>query len=280
MRVLSSSLVFLSLGAAGLGGCANDPVYIPGPMALAAGVPDMTGALSEAKAQLQLPIKTETASDMMKRMALATKLGIMVPYVKVGDLEIEVEWTIKNLDPMMDGQAKIELNGANEFYSYDPSIIVLDPGNDEAPPTPGLSGDIPIDVPAGGEVSGLFTEDNLREAAIDLDEITQGNFNPFRASNTISKNLPEFQPVTALMPGVDNYMQMPMGDPIPRAAFAELIRIDLVFRPTTHMTLEYNVRVRDLRGIMHDLLLDAVTRKPDELQAFMPMEFNVGAAAP
>ncbi|HET7501063.1 MAG TPA: hypothetical protein VFK02_08675 [Kofleriaceae bacterium] len=278
MRVLPPSLVSLLLGASVLAGCANDPVYIPGPMMLEAGVDDGTGAITEAKASLQLPIKTETASDMMKRMALATKLGIMVPYVKVGDIEIDVEWTIRNLDPKQAGQAKVELNGANEFYSYDPSIIVLDPGNDEAPPTPGLGGDIPIDVPAGSKVSGLFTEDNLREASIDLDEITQGNFNPFRASNTISKNLSEFQPVTALMPGVENYMQMPMGDPIPREAFAALVRIDLVFRPTTHMTLEYNVRVRDVRGIMHDLLLDAVTKKPDELQPFMPMEFNVGAA--
>jgi hypothetical protein len=271
-------LVGLS-GIAGLAGCANDPVYIPGPMVLEAGVADMTGMLSEAKAQLQLPIKTETASDMAKRAELAATLApVEVPYVKIGDLEIDVEWTIKNLD-MMPGQAKIELNGANEFFSYDPSIIILDPGNDEAPPTPGLGGDIPIDVPAGGEVSGLFTEDQLREAAIDLDQITRGNINPFRASLTISKNAKSFQPLTPLMPGVDNYTQTPVGPEIPREAFAELIRIDLVFRPTTHMVLEYNVRVRDLRGILHDLLLTAETEKPDELQSFTPAAFNVGTTA-
>ncbi|HEX2686429.1 MAG TPA: hypothetical protein VHN14_07415 [Kofleriaceae bacterium] len=268
----------LVAGLAGCTGLTNDPVYIPGPMTMEAGVADMTGMLSEAKASLQLPIKTETADDMKKRAALATTLApVMVPYVKVGDIEIDVEWTIKNLD-MKPGQAKIELNGANEFFSYDPSIIVLEPGNDEAPPTPGLGGDIPIDVPAGGEVSGLFTEDQLREAAIDLDEISRGNFNPFRAELTISKNAQMFQPMTPLMPGVDNYMQTPTGPAIPREAFAELIRVDLVFRPNTHMVLEYNVRVRDLRGIMHDLLLTAVTEKPGELQMFNPMVFNVSAS--
>jgi hypothetical protein len=263
----------------GLVGCANDPVYIPGPMALEAGVADMTGMLSEAKASLQLPIKTEAASDMRERARLAQELApVMVPYVKIGDLEVQVEWTIKNLD-MTPGRAKIQLNGANELFSYDPSIIVLDPGNDEAPPTPGLTGDIPIDVPAGGERSGLFTEDELREAAIDLDQITRGNINPFRATLTVSKNAKEFQPLTPPMPTVLDYMQMPVGPAIPREAFAAIIRIDLVFKPTTHMVLEYDVRVRDLRGILHDLLLTAVTDKPGELQPFMPAVYDVNVTA-
>ncbi|HEX7842316.1 MAG TPA: hypothetical protein VF469_32815 [Kofleriaceae bacterium] len=267
--VLSSLLAGLPLA-----GCANDPLYIQAPMTVEAGVVDMaTGMLSQGKVSLQLPIKTETASDAMTRAALATKLGVMVPYVKIGDLELDVEWTIKNLDNKP-GQAKIQLNGANEFFSYDPSIIMLDPGNDEAPPTPGLSGDVPIDVPASGQISGIFTEDQLREASIDLDQVTRGNVSPFRATLTVSKNAALFQPMTPPMPMVMNYMQTPVGPPVPREAFAEMTRIDLVFKPDTHMTLDFNVRVRDLRGIMHDLLLAAVTQKPNELQTFMPMVYN------
>jgi hypothetical protein len=242
-------------------------------MTMEAGMLDATGMLTVAKASLELPIKRETASDMTKRTALSTQLGVDVPYVKVGDIEIEVEWTIKNLDAKP-GQAKIELNGANELFIYDPSVIVLDPGNDEAPPTPGLSGDIPIDVPRNGEVAGLFTEDQLREAAIDIDQVTRGNVNPFRAMLTISKNATSFQPLSPLMPGAVNYTQTPAGTAIPRAAFREIIRIDLVFKPETHMVLTYDVRVRDLRGILHDLLLTAVTEKPGELETFMPTLFN------
>jgi hypothetical protein len=279
MRIVVPSLFAAALG---LPGCANDPVYIPAPMTMEAGTADTTGMLTQAKASLQLPIKLETASDAMKRADLSQKLGVPVPYVKVGDLEIEVEWTIKNLNLTdANNQAMIELNGANEFYAFDPSIIMLSPEDEEAPPTPGLAGDTPIDVPPGGQVSGLFTEDQLREASIDLDQVTRGNVNPFRAMLTISKNAESFQPMTppVLVDGM--IKQDPTGDPIPRAAFAEITRIDLVFKPRTHMILEFTVRVRDLRGILHDLLLTAVTEKPGELTTFMPMQYDpVIAPAP
>ena len=279
MRIAVTALVT----CAGLAACANDPEYIAAPDPLEAGVAGMTGQLTQAKAQLQLPIKTESADDARSRAALASKLDpIEVPYVRVGDLELEIEWTIQNLDTD-DGQAKIEVNGANEFFAYDPSIIVLDPGNKEAPPAPGLAGDIPIDVPAGKAVSGLFTEDQLREASIDLDQITRGNVNPFYATLTVSKNAQSFQPLTppvAAAPGAEPPKQTPVGDPIPREAFAEMTRIDLVFKPTKHMVLTYDVRVRDLRGIMHELLLAAVTEKPNELETFNPVQYNPTPATP
>jgi hypothetical protein len=282
MRVLVVSALQSTVGfvvALGLVGCANDPVYIPGPSTMEGGVDNGMGMISVDKASVLLPIKTETASDAAARAKLAAQLMVAVPYVKVGDLEVEVEWTITNLDDK-DGQAKVQLNGANELFSYDPSLIILAPDDPEAPPTPGLVGDIPIAVPAKGTVSGLFTEDQLREASIDLDQITRGNVSPFRATLTISKNAQNFQPMTPPMPGNELYMQTPIGSPIPREAFAEITRIDLVFKPTTHMTLQYNIRIRDLRGIMHDLLLTAVTEKPGELQAFMPMVYAPVAAPP
>ncbi len=266
---------------AGLVACANDPLYMPAPAVMDAGVVDVTtGMRSQAKAQLALPIKTERAGDLAKRQARATALGVTVPYVRIGDLAIEVEWTIKNLDTTRAGQALIELDGASEYFAYDPSMIVLDPDDEDATPAPGLAGNIPIDVPAGGQVSGLFTEDELREAAIDLDQITRGNINPFRATLTISKNATAFQPLTPPVVGANGMTtQAPSGPVIPREAFAELVRVDLVFKPTTHMTLDYAVRVRDLRGILHDLLLAAQTDKPGELQTFMPAVWTPATAA-
>ena len=131
----------------------------------------------------------ETMEDAEERAALQATVdpAVEIPYVRVGDLEVSVEWTIKNLDRRCRARALVQLNGANQFFAYDPSLIVLS-ADDEAPPTPGLAGDIPLHIPASGTLSGLFREDELREASIDLDQITRGNVNPFRATLTISKN--------------------------------------------------------------------------------------------
>lgn len=273
MRTMFLAFTGLALGAGlGLGaGCANDPVYIPGPGSLEAG----GDGVPEARAELPLPIKTESADDARARERLAAELApVEVPYVRVGDLEIMVEWTLRSQSDE-EAEAIIQINGANEYYAYDPTMILLYPEEDDSPPTPGLAGDIPIHVPPGATLSGLFTEDELREAAIDLDQVTRGNINPFRAALTISKNAPSFQPLTAPMPmppeGENAYDgQMPEGPEIPRAAFAGLTRVDIVLKATRPLILEYNVRVRDLRGIMHELLLAAETDAPDELATFDP----------
>ena len=255
-------------------GCANDPEYLPQSMTMEAGQDDGMGGFTQATSSLMIPIKPETTKDANARMALATKLGVMVPYVKVGDIDLEVDWTIKNLDGSP-GQAKVELNGANEWFVYDPSMIVLDPTDNEAPPTPGLQGDIPIDVPANGQVDGLFREDQALEASIDCDQVTRGNVNPFTATLTVNKNDPSFQPMsapilpTATMP--DPPPQTPMGTAIPRAAFANLIRVDLVFKPDHHMTLDYTVRVRDHRGIVDD---KGVASPASEIVMFMPAVYT------
>jgi hypothetical protein len=256
----------LLVSVAGAAGCTNDPVYIPGAMSLEAGVDDGNGGVSEAAAQLQLPINLETETDAAERAVRAEQLGLDVPYVKLGDIEISVEWTVRNLDLENEGTARVQLNGANEYFAYDPSILVLT--DEEDIEAPGLDGDVPIHVPAGGVVSGVFREDALREAAVDLEQITRANVNPFTAMLTFSKNADYIQPLTAPVEGEE---QEPVGDPIPREAFAALIRIDLRFRPDRPMTLEYTIRVRDVRGIVNTLLMSAPM---EELATFAPATYG------
>jgi hypothetical protein len=256
-----------------LAGCANDPVYLPGPLTLEAGTTDADGMTTEARAQHMLPIRLETSKEAELRAMRTAELGVEVPYVKVGDIEVSVEFTIRNLDTVP-GTATVQLNGANEAFAYDPRLVVLgDPR--EVPPAPGLDGDVPLHIDAGGTLSGLFREDQLREASIDLDQITRANLNPFAATLQVHKNIELFQPLTPLMPGVEDYVQTPVGDPIPREAFRQIIRVDLVFKPDRPMQLDYTIRVRDTRGIMHELLDAAVTEAPDELTQFMPADFAV-----
>jgi hypothetical protein len=264
------------------GGCANDPLFVPSPMNLEAGQQDMQGNMVvSAAGSLLLPIKVETQKEMQAQAALSQKLGVKVPYVQCDTIAVEVDWTIKNLDGSNAGTAVIELNGANEFFSYVPSTINLDPGAEEAPPTPDLQGNIPINVPAGGSVDGLFREDQMLEASVDLDEITRGNVNPFAA--TLSKDqrdITSFQPMTALtFDAMGNPLpQTALGNPIPRAAIPFMIRVDLIFKPSTHMVLDWDVRMRDLNGNMLD---DRGASAPTSaLQQFNNiMQYTVGSGS-
>lgn len=257
-----------------LAACSNDPVYIPAPMAIEAGQDDgMGGVVALAQTSLPLPIRLETMLEADKRAERTAALMVDVPYVKVGDIEVSVEWKVTNLTNM-EGEVLLQLNGANEYWAYDPvmAAVGLDP---DEPQPPGLDGDVPIHVPAMGSVTGLFREDQLREASIDLDQITRGNINAFRATLTISKNATQFAELAPQTFDADGepLPQESTGVIYPREAFAQIVRVDLVFKPDRHMRLEYTVRVRDVRGIMHELLDAAMTESPDELAVFMPMVY-------
>jgi len=273
--------------------CANDPEYLPAAASLQGGaMMDAMGNLLPAKGSLALPIKPESQKDMDARTALQATLpaDVVVPYVKVDDISVSVSWTVTNLDMDKPGTFEVELNGANEAFTYDPSVIMLGaPGDEDAPPTPGLGGDIPTLIPAGGVIEGLFTEDNVVEAAIDLDQITRGNINPLAATLTVSKNIQSFQPVMTPAPTEDDPdpTPVPIGDAIPRSAFRGFIRIDLVFKPDRPMQLDFNVRVRDHRGIVDDKgvgsptteLWDMVVQCADLTNA-CPTVYMPAAAAP
>lgn len=265
-------------------GCTNDPIYLPSPQGLAAGEPGMDGP-SEARASIQIPVNTETTKDAADRARRQAQVGAaVIPYIAVDDLEVSVEWTIKNNDLAMPGSARIQLNGANQFFEYDPTLVVLS-ADDETPPSPGLAGDIPIDIPAGATISGVFREDELREASVDLDMITRANTNPFRATLVVDKNRTEFAEMSPLTYDADGepLPQTPTGLVFPRQAFAQILRVDLVFKPDRPMVLEYTVRVRDVRGeIVHELALAAFTDPVGmgELEPFAPAPFAVAPPAP
>jgi hypothetical protein len=275
----TTSIVIASITALGVG-CANDPVYLPAPASVEAGdTMDMDGNLLPGVSALLIPVKHETADDAADRMRRQAKLDAMavIPYVAVDDLQIEIEWTITNLTDMP-GHATVQLNGANQFFRYDPSMVVLSM-DDEAPPPPGLDGDRPLDIAPHAALSGLFTEDNVREAAIDLDQITRGNVNPFRATLTVSKNIDQFAQLEPLMFDMDGepLPQAPTGVMFPREAIPAMLELDLIFKPDRHMKLEYTVRVRDIRG---DLLPDKLMAAPmSELEPFMPADFSIMATA-
>ncbi len=246
-----ASLMVVATGAA----CATDPQYIPAPTAIEVGVdtgdPTMPPATT-ATATMTLPVVPETMEDQVAREARATALGVELAYVRVGDVDVSIEWTIKNL-AMADGMASVKVDGGNQFFYYVPANFVFDPDEDEVPPS--LAGGIPMTVPAGGTISGVIREDALREASIDLEAISRGLVNPFAAIFNVNEDDPTV-PVGAVA--------------VPQDAVSQMIRYDITLTADQHMVLEYALRVRDQRGILHDELAAAPA---EELVVFAPAEY-------
>jgi len=239
----------LSLAVAlGAAGCVDDPVYFdPTPGAIEVNGPGGMGGA--AVSTVGVPVAVETPDQTNERIALATRLGLdpaVVPTVRRDQLDVEVEWTIKNLDPMQDGIAEIFIVGANEFYRYNPMAFVVDPEED-APPPP-LAGGKPIEVAADGVLSGVIHEEEIGEAAQDLDAITRAGALPLRVLlarwPTPDVTSCAALPTGSMGPCAVGGTEFPTGE-IPSEAIAAFISIDVTFTADTHMVLEYVLRVRD-----------------------------------
>lgn len=234
--------------------CASDPRYIPAPTAIEVGVdtgdPTMPPATS-ATASMTLPIVPETMAAMTAREARQTELGVELAYVRLGDLDVSIEWTVKNL-AQADGMATVKVDGGNQFFYYVPANFIFDPRD---PPPPSLAGGIPMPVAAGGTISGVIREDAMREASLDLEAITRGMVNPFAAVFNVNED-----DATVPVGGVA----------VPQDAVSQMVRFDVTLEATQHMILEYTVRVRDQRGILHDELAAAPAA---EIVTFAPAEF-------
>lgn len=261
----NATCISMLLGLAALGACQSDPQYLEAAAPLQGGMVDpMTMEPVVASGTTLLPIKIETASDKAQRDALAASLNTVVPYVRLDDLRVSVEWSLTNPGTTA-GKANVTLNGGNDRNYYDPNTIP--PAGREAPPTPSLLGNTPIDVPANTTITGMFRDDQVLEAAIDLELIARANQNPFRAILVNNENDESIQPMSIPDPMDPNSVSVPMGDPVPRAALGHLIRLDIGLNSSVPMTLTYVVRVQDDRGILHKKLLGAPM---DQLTAIMP----------
>ncbi len=241
-----------------LAGCAEDPQYLKRDQVLEAGNLDLDPAL--ASDQFILPVRLETEEELMERQELQGLVNeidptIQVPLIGLNDFDISIEWTIKSLADT-EGTARVHITGGNERFFYVPDAFVINPQEDEEPPP--LIGDIPITVPAGGTVSGVFREDQVLEAALDL---------LLMASPALNSFSPELNPYAAIYQPHDD-LDMLVGDAGLLSLPAELrdrteelipnlVQIDVRLEADRHMVLEYSVRVRDRTDMLHELLLDA-----------------------
>lgn len=282
----TSKLALLGVvGVGALAGCTDDPQYIQPDVAIEVGVGmDMGIGTVTLNLPYDLAVLTTDTDYQTERAELLATLNAQleadgapaialdqISLVRLDQLDISLEWSITNLSDE-DGQARIHVNGGNQFFYYLPINFVVPaaPGEDEEPPPPPLAGDIPINIAAGGSIGGVFREDQLRESALDLELITRGAINPFRALLTVHEDI--VLRSTADVPFIQADPENPVAPPapIPLGAFGHFVRFDITFVSDRHMRLDFSVRVRDHRGLLHDELLGAPLA---ELMEFAPVEF-------
>jgi hypothetical protein len=104
----------------------------------------------------------------------------------------------------------------------------------------------------------VFREDQLREAAIDLDLITRGGLNPFAAMLEHHEDLKQIEPAA--------------GAPIPISAVPHLIRFDLGLLSDQEVAMDYTIRLRSSRSpnLVHN---KGVNASAGELTVFAPTDF-------
>jgi len=248
--------------------CGSDPRYlIPRAAIEVHANPDAADDDGQASGQLTivLPIRLETQDERTRRERLAQDMGLTsadVPYVKLDDLDVSLEWTVRNLDDT-DGIAFIDLNGANERYRFNPATFVADPTGPAEDPPPSLLSGAPLSIPALATISGVIREGQLRESAIDLELITRAGVPPLAAELQVNEDLTEL---------IDDAT----GVAIPARLLFGMVEYTVTLRADRHMVLELAVRVRDHRGLLHDELDGAPA---GELTAFSPTDFSPPAPA-
>lgn len=250
-----SVLIFLTA----TGACApNSPQYFAPAKPLEAG----TMMAAAASATVELPLRRPTKQEQMMLQEERKKLGFEVPYLQRKDVDVSIQYTITNLSDMP-GEATVAINGANEYTSYDLAAIqmfidslVLPPDTD-APPLFPLLQSTKTTIKARATLSGNIREDDVVEAARDLDAI--GRFKaPYL---TVLINDSSASPLGMEM--VPKNVQLP-----------QLWRFIVTFTATVPMRMDFLVRARDQANVLAEGSEPIYKPNP---KPFLPM---VAGAAP
>ena len=186
-----------------------------------------------------VPVRLPYGFEARAKLAEQMKLGLMqpVPWVQIGDFDIEVSWTMKNLDNAA-VDASFLMDGGNEFGDYNPQRYFNPavPANEQVLP-PDLVGGAPQHLLANEIRSGVIREDDIHEMAIDLEAITRypspGNVagTPFIVRTHDSQVSPL---------GLEG---VPKNDVTP-----QMVRFIFQLSASGHVALDYSVRIRDHVG--------------------------------
>src|SRR5262249_31694187 len=121
-------------------GC-NNPTYLPEHRPLETQMPTMMGQMGyQSDTDLYvLPVRKPTRDERaaLRAEQMAKNLPMEVPWAGTRDFDIEIEYSIKNLDAQP-VQAFFTVVGGNEFGDYVPMMYIDPTANqeDQTPPPP------------------------------------------------------------------------------------------------------------------------------------------------
>jgi hypothetical protein len=222
-----SALALLVVAGCGV----NNPTYFPPMGPLEVGAMGMPG---EATTVVTLPFRPPDATETQALDQASTTRGFRIPWLRRDSVALSISYTIANLDDA-EGNAQVLINGASELASYDRDAIAMAAQmaavNNEAEDVLSLIEVTPVTVEPHHSVAGQVREDDFAEAELDLDAI--GRWTAAPAAVLI--NASEVNPV-----GLENVP--------PDLVVPAMFQLAVTFTATTHMRLDFLVRVRDKDG--------------------------------
>jgi len=183
-----------------------------------------------------IPVRRPTMDEQTLRTEEQTALGLMqpIPWVGLRDFDIEVQYSLKNLE---NGKvtATLAVNGGSEFGDFLPDNYVdMTAKLEDQTPPPSLLGGTPIELAANETQTGVFREDQVGEASQDLEAI-------------IRYPAPAGPIGTAFQVLLRNSSASRIGlEGIPaQNVMPAMVRYQLTLTASGHVVCDYSVRVRD-----------------------------------
>lgn len=188
--------------------------------------------------RIEIPFRQPTAEELsvLGDVGDAQIPYAMLPWLRRGDIEIQVDYTLSNLSADDTVDVAVTVNGFNEFHEYNPGIQVVD---DELV-VDFSQWERTIRLEPGARRSGTIRQEELDEAAVDLATVVNGVMNANQIVHPQNHS------------AVDPRSQMFIPDVIPGLTSVRMgLRVQTGAGGAPPLILiETTVRVFDFRGVL------------------------------
>lgn len=214
------------------------------------------GALFIVETRVELPIREPSSREQRELEDGASSHDDLpfprLPWVERGELEIQVDFSLSNLDDEA-REVDVIVNGANEFDEYVPTVMVI-----EEDPVPLHSQwEWRFELAGRERITRTVREDELDEMAVDLATVVNGAPNSDQIVYRESKSASD-----------------PRSQPYIPEVIPSLVALRLGLRATraAPILLEATVRVRDVGAKLADEDEPRMRLDPEPFEPVVPEE--------